>query len=60
VEAQRPKQEQNPLRPVLEFALSHPAQATQAGQGVIQPVHLGNLAYYLLMLSMAKSRLALP
>jgi hypothetical protein len=59
-EAQQPKLEQNPIRPVLEFTLSHLAQTTQVGQGVIQRVHLGNLAYCLLMLSMAKSRLALP
>ena len=60
LEAGLPKDEQNPLRPVWAFAISHLARITQANQGVIQQVHLGNLAFCLLMLSSAKSRLALP
>ncbi|MBN2387078.1 MAG: hypothetical protein JXB85_08660 [Anaerolineales bacterium] len=59
-EAGLPKERQNPLRPVMAFTFSHLVQTTQAERGVIQRVHLGNLAYCLLLLSMAKSRLALP
>jgi hypothetical protein len=59
-EASLPKNEQNPLRPVWTFTISHLARTTQANQGVIQQTHLGNLAFCMLLLSTAKSRLALP
>lgn len=52
--------ERSPVRPVWGFAVSHLAKLTQAGQMYIRREHLGNLAYCLLMLSMAKSRLAVP
>jgi hypothetical protein len=59
-EMQKPADERSPLRPVWGFTVSHLAKVMQAGQGVIRREHLGNLAYCLLMLSMAKSRLAVP
>jgi len=59
-EAGLPKNEQNPLRPVWTFTISHLARTTQANQGVIQQAHLGNLAFCMLLLSTAKSRLPLP
>jgi hypothetical protein len=60
LEAGYPKEEQNPLRPVWAFAVSHLSQTLGVEKGVIQTVHLVNLAYCLLVLSMAKSRLAAP
>ena len=59
-EAVRPKDEQSPLRPVWNFALSHLAQVLEAEQGYIYRAHIANLSFCLLMLSMAKSRLPLP
>jgi hypothetical protein len=60
VEAGKPKEEQSPVRPVWGFTIFHLGRTIQAQQGYIQRAHLGNLAFCLLMLSMAKSRLAVP
>jgi hypothetical protein len=59
-ETQKPAGERSPLQPVWGFTISHMANVMQTGQGYIRREHLGNLAYCLLMLSMAKSRLAVP
>jgi len=60
VEAALPKTQQESLRPVLNFTFAHISQAGGTQNGIIQRLHLANLAYCLLLLSMAKSRLALP
>jgi hypothetical protein len=59
-ETRKPADDRSPLQPVWGFTISHLANVMQAGQGYIRREHLGNLAYCLLMLSMAKSRLAVP
>jgi hypothetical protein len=59
-ETQKPAPEQSPLRPVWGFTITHLAKTMESQQGYIHRAHLGNLAYCLLMLSMAKSRLAVP
>ncbi|MBN1305908.1 MAG: hypothetical protein JXA13_15845 [Anaerolineales bacterium] len=60
-EVNREKETQSAIRPVWGFALSHLSQTTGLTKGYsIHKVHLGNLSYCLLMLAMAKSRLAVP
>ncbi len=60
-EANRTKETQSAIRPVWHFALTHLTQVTDSSDGyAVDKGHLGNLSYCLLMLSMAKSRLALP
>jgi hypothetical protein len=59
-ETQKTAPEQSPLHPVWGFTISHLAKTMESRQGYIHRAHLGNLAYCLLMLSMAKSRLAVP
>ncbi|MBN1438561.1 MAG: hypothetical protein JW929_04050 [Anaerolineales bacterium] len=59
-EMQKPASERSPLRPVWGFTAAHLAKTLPSQQGYIHREHLGNLAYCLLMLSMAKSRLAFP
>jgi hypothetical protein len=60
VEAARPSGEQSPLRPVWAFTFTHLGKVLEAESGFIHRTHAGNLAFCLLMLSMAKSRLPLP
>ncbi|MBT3190458.1 MAG: hypothetical protein HN855_04405 [Anaerolineae bacterium] len=60
-EVKRTKETQSAIRPVWHFALTHLKQVTGEVDGyTVQQGHLGNLSYCLLMLAMAKSRLALP
>ena len=59
-EVARPKEQQSPLRPVWSFTFSHMSRVLEADKVFIHRVHAGNLAFCLLMLSMAKSRLPLP
>lgn len=59
-ETKRPTEQQTPLRPAYAFAMSHLAKVTGATQGDIEFSHVVNLAYCLLLLGMAKSRMALP
>ncbi len=60
-ETSRTKETQSAIRPVWHFALTHLSQVTDSSGGyAVHKAHLGNLSYCLLMLSMAKSRLALP
>jgi hypothetical protein len=59
-ETKKEKGEQNPIRAVWSFAISHLTSLMSTEQGYISAQHLGNLAYCLLMLSMAKSRYPLP
>jgi hypothetical protein len=56
----RPKSEQTPLRPVYGFTIDHLARLTDLKQIFCEIDHTSNLAYCLIMLGMAKSRLALP
>jgi hypothetical protein len=59
-EQQKPKAEQNPVSAVWSFALCHLLTLVGGEKTYIASDHLGNLAYCLLMLSMAKSRYPLP
>ena len=58
IEAQRPQQQVT--QPVWLFAIQHLSLLTASRKIYVQIEHLGNLAFCLLMLSMAKSRLPLP
>lgn len=59
-EADRPATSQTPLMPVYKFAMDHLLTVSGAQDGYCERMHLANLAYCLLMLSMAKSRKAFP
>lgn len=59
-EASRPAREQITTRPVWSFTLEHLAHVMGSKVEYIHLVHLGNLAYCLMMLAIAKSRLAFP
>jgi len=59
-EAQKPSGEQDPLQAGWSFATAQLWRALGTEQGYISPFHLGNLAYCLLTLGMAKSRYPLP
>ncbi len=59
-ETQRPAEEQTPLRPAYAFTMHHLSQVTGSNQGTIAFPHVVNLSYCLLLLGMAKSRMALP
>jgi hypothetical protein len=59
-ETSKAKDEQNPISPVWAFAISHLMKLLGTDQGFISAEHLGNLAFCLLMLSIAKSRYPLP
>jgi hypothetical protein len=59
-ETSKAKNEQNPISPVWAFAISHLMRLLGTESGYISAEHLGNLAFCLLMLSIAKSRYPLP
>jgi hypothetical protein len=59
-EAQKPAAEQSPLGLVHSFAFSHLAQLTGAQKVFIKLEDMTDLSYCLLILGMAKSRLAAP
>ncbi len=59
-EAGKPPAKQSPLVPIYAFAVDHLIKTTGGGKGFSDVAHSANLAYCLLMLSMAKSRLAAP
>jgi hypothetical protein len=59
-EAGKPASKQTPLMPVYAFTVDHLLSITGTEKGFCEKNHLGNLAFCLLMLSMAKSRLAFP
>lgn len=60
-EVSRDRETQSAIRPVWRFTLTHLVQSIDLNEGyTIHQGHLGNLSYCLLMLAMAKSRLALP
>jgi hypothetical protein len=59
-EVKKPASEQSPLDPVYGFAIRHIAELTGTQEGFLAIEHLVNLSYCLLMLGMAKSRLAIP
>ncbi len=59
-ETGKAKSEQNPINPVWAFAIAHLMRLLDTDQGFISAEHLGNLAFCLLMLSIAKSRYPLP
>ena len=59
-EAAKSITDQNPLNPAYLFTVNHLLAVSGAGEGFCDRMHLGNLAYCLLMLSMAKSRMAFP
>ena len=59
-ERERPAGQQTPLRPVYAFAMNHLARVVGARVDIIAFPHVFNLAFCLLLLGMAKSRMALP
>jgi len=59
-ETKKEKGKQNPISAVWSFAITHLMSLMGTEKGYISAQHLGNLAYCLLMLSMAKSRYPLP
>jgi len=59
-ETQKPTSGQSPLSPVYTFTINHILGITGSEQGYCEKTHFANLAFCLLMLSMAKSRLAFP
>jgi hypothetical protein len=59
-ETGRPAEQQTPLRPAYAFVMGHLAKVTGAKEGNIDFTHVVNLAFCLLLLGMAKSRMALP
>jgi len=59
-EAAKPASEQSPLGLVYSFTFTHLSQYPGFQPGLIDIGHQANLAYCLLMLGMAKSRLAMP
>ena len=59
-EARKPPGDQDPLQAGWSFATSLLWRALGSEQGYISPDHLGNLAYCLLVLGMARSRYPLP
>ncbi len=52
--------EKSAVRAAWSYAVTHITQVAGIGKDLIATAHLGNLAYCLLMLSMAKSRYPLP
>ena len=52
--------EKSAVRAAWSYSVSHLTQAAGVGKELIATPHLGDLAYCLLMLSMAKSRYPLP
>ena len=59
-EASKPASRQTPLTPVYVFAVDHLLKITGTQEGFCELPHAANLAYCLLMLGMAKSRMAFP
>lgn len=59
-EARKPAAEQNPWNPCVRFTRSHLQRLAGMAADFIEPVHLLNLSYCLLMLSTAKSRMPSP
>lgn len=59
-EMSRPAEQQTPLRPAYAFTINHLTRVTSSNQGAIAFTHVVNMAYCLLLLGMAKSRMALP
>jgi len=59
-EAALPADKQTPIRPLYAFTMTHLSRVTGSGRGSIAPLHLSNLAYCLLLLSMARSRQPMP
>lgn len=60
VESEKPSAEQSPLTPVYMFTIDHLVKLTGSENGAYERKNLANLAFCLLMLAMAKSRLAFP
>jgi hypothetical protein len=59
-EGQQPAGDRSPVRPVWGFTILHLGKTLQSQEVFIHQAHLVNLSYCLLLLSMAKSRLAVP
>jgi len=59
-EVQKPKEAQDVVQVAWNFAASHLVKTQVSRNYIATRAHLGNLAYCLLMLAMAKSRFALP
>jgi hypothetical protein len=59
-ETAKPVSAQSPLGVIYGFTIRHICELTGARESFVAADHLGNLSYCLLMLGMAKSRLALP
>jgi hypothetical protein len=59
-DAAKPEKEQDPLQTSWRFALAHLWRSLGITQAYISSAHLGNLAYCLLVLGMAKARFPFP
>lgn len=59
-EATKPAVEQTPWKPCFRFALGHLERLTGVAEAFIDTTHLVDLSYCLLMLGIAKSRMAAP
>ena len=59
-EVKKPPADQSPWRLINDFTLSSLARLTGIQKNYIRIEHLANLSYCLLLLGMAKSRMALP
>lgn len=59
-EARYPEAERQVIRPLWGFAAMHLGQVAESQASFIHTEHLANLAFCLLLLGMAKSRLVLP
>ena len=60
IESGKPASEQTPLMPAYIFTVNHMLKVFGAQDGFCEGRHLANMAFCLLMLAMAKSRLVFP
>jgi hypothetical protein len=59
-ESGKPANKRTPLMPVYVFTVDHLLKIYGTEEGYCEKTHVGNLAYCLLLLGMAKSRMAFP
>ena len=60
VESRKPAFSQTPLLPVYLFTINHLLTLTAAQNSIFERTHVANLAFCLLLLGLAKSRMAFP
>ncbi len=59
-ESGKPANKRTPLMPVYVFTVDHLLKIYGTEEGYCEKIHMGNLAFCLLLLGMAKSRMAFP